>query len=190
MRIALDVMGGDHAPQVNVDGALDVARQTGMEVVLVGQEDTIRRELGAKGGSPQFEIVHAPEVIEMDDHPATAVRRKKESSIVVGMRLMKDGRADAFFSAGNTGAMMAAALFVLGRIPGVDRPAIGSLIPTPRGRTLLIDAGANADVRPENLLQFGLMGAKYMELATGGSPASVGLLSNGEEDTKGNVITL
>ncbi len=190
MRIAVDVMGGDHAPQVNVDGALNAARQPGMEVVLVGQEDAIRRELGARKQTRSFEIIHAPEVIEMDDHPATSVRRKKESSIVVGMRLVKDGRADAFFSAGNTGAMMAAALLVLGRISGVDRPAIGSLIPTPRGRTLLIDAGANADVRPENLLQFGLMGAKYMELATGKGPASVGLLSNGEEDTKGNAITL
>ena len=185
----MDAMGGDHAPQETVRGALGAARELGIEVVLVGKEDSIRQQLGQEARKLPIGVVHASEVIEMGEHPATAVRRKKDSSIVVGTRLVKDGRVDAFLSAGNTGAVMAAALLVLGRVPGIDRPAIGSLIPTPRGYTLLIDAGANADVRPHHLVQFARMGAAYMT-ARGIRQPSVGLLSNGEEDTKGNTLTI
>lgn len=190
MRIALDAMGGDKAPGVTVAGALDAARELGIEVYLVGDEAVLARELGDQARGLPVDIVHASEVIEMREHPATAVRRKKDSSIVVGVRLLKEGRADAFVSAGNTGAVMAAALFVLGRCPGIDRPAIGSVIPTANGRTLLIDAGANTDPRPENLLQSARMGSIYVSAVTGIERPAVGLLSNGEEETKGNALTL
>lgn len=198
MRIALDAMGGDLAPRAMIEGAIEAADEWGMlppdaggfEIVLVGREDLIGQELGDATKDLPIHIHHAPDIIEMHDHPATAVRRKKESSIVIGMRLLKEHSADAFLSAGNTGAMLAAALLVLGRCKGIDRPGIGSIIPTGKGRTLLIDAGANADVRPENLVQFARMGSIYMSKVQGSDQVSVGLLSNGEEETKGNALTL
>jgi glycerol-3-phosphate acyltransferase PlsX len=165
------------------------ARELGLEVTLVGREDELRAALGRRGRKLPIEIIHASEVIKMAEHPANAVRRKKDSSIVVGMRLVRAGEAAAFVSAGNTGAMLAAALLVLGRVRGYDRPAIGSWIPTPRGRTLLVDAGANADVRPQHLVGFARMGAAYLQTSGVERPA-VGLLSNGEEPTKGNALTL
>lgn len=190
MRIALDAMGGDSAPRVTVQGAVDAARELGTEILLVGREDTIRRELGDNVNGLPIEVVHATTTIEMHDHPANAVRSKKDSSIVVGMRLVKEGRADAFVSAGNSGAVMAAALLVLGRSEGIDRPAIGTVIPTRRGRTLLLDAGANSDVRPQHLLQFARMGSAFTATVQHVSQPSIGLLSNGEEETKGNALTL
>ncbi|MDQ3855923.1 MAG: phosphate acyltransferase PlsX [Chloroflexota bacterium] len=190
MRIALDAMGGDRAPDVTVQGALDAYRELGIETVLVGQQEVLRKRLEAAGGAPRMEIVDATEVIGMDEHPAAAVRRKKHSSIVVGVRLVKEGRADAFLSAGNSGAIMAAALLVLGRCRGVDRPCIGTPIPTLRGTTLLVDAGAITDPRPENLLEWARMGSIYMSALQQGAAVTVGLLSNGEEETKGNALTL
>lgn len=190
MKIALDAMGGDHAPRETVQGALDAAREYGVAVFLVGDEAAVRAELSDEAGSLPVTVVHAPEVIGMDEHPATAVRRKKGSSLVAAMRLVRDGQADAYVSAGNSGAVMAAALFVLGRCESVDRPAIGSPLPTPSGTTLLIDAGANTDPRPEHLLQFGRMGSVYMSALRQIDRPTVALLSNGEEESKGNALTL
>jgi glycerol-3-phosphate acyltransferase PlsX len=187
MRVALDAMGGDAAPAVTVAGAVDAAR-TGTEVVLVGQQQCIQPELSSFPDAAQLplRIVDAPEVVEMHEHPASAVRQKKRSSIVVSMQLLKEGEADAAFSAGNSGAIMAAALFGLGRIRGVHRPAIGAVLPLPEGRCFLVDIGANADCDASDLLQFAQMGAAYMEHVFGMSQVRVGLVSNGEEETKGN----
>ncbi len=187
MRVALDAMGGDKAPEVNLQGARDAYRELGIEVMLVGKPEVVGPQEGIQEG---VQAVHASQVIEMHDHPAAAVRSKRDSSIVVGLRLVKDGRADAFVSAGNSGAVMAAALLVLGRPPGIDRPAIGTVIPTLEGRTLMLDAGANADVRPHQLLQFAQMGSAYVSALSDTIAATIGLLSNGEEETKGNALTL
>ncbi|MCB0076303.1 MAG: phosphate acyltransferase PlsX [Anaerolineales bacterium] len=186
MRIALDVMGGDHAPQSPLDGAIEAVRaMPEIEVVLVGPEALIREELAKRADAPAFDIVHASEVIGMDEHPAQAVRSKKDATMVVGMKLLKDGKADAFVSAGNTGGMLAAGIFNVGRIRGVKRPALGSRLPT-RHPMFLLDLGANADVRPDYLQQFALMGSLYAERVLGVRNPRVGLLSNGEEEGKGN----
>lgn len=190
MRIALDAMGGDNAPNVTVGGALAAAQELGVQTLLVGRQEVLTAQLGPDAAKLPVEIVHAPDTIEMHDHPAQAVRAKKESSIVVGLRLLKDGQADAFVSAGNSGAVMAASLLVLGRAPGIDRPAIGTVIPTLSGHTLLLDAGANVDVRAQNMLQFARMGSVYVNTLTQTDKATVGLLSNGEEESKGNALTL
>jgi glycerol-3-phosphate acyltransferase PlsX len=190
VRIALDAMGGDKAPEVTIQGALDAARELDIHVTLVGRPEALGPGALAEAEGLPIEVVYAAEVVGMHEHPAAAVRSKKDSSIVVGMRLVKEGRADAFVSAGNSGAVMAAALLVLGRCRGIDRPGIGTVIPTVKGRTLLLDAGANADVRAENLLQFGRMGSIYVNLLSGSARPSVGLLSNGEEESKGNALTL
>jgi glycerol-3-phosphate acyltransferase PlsX len=189
MRVALDAMGGDAAPQVTVAGAVEAARD-GLAVLLVGREEAIRAQLAQypDAGSLPLEIVPAPEVVEMHEHPAQAVRQKKGASIVVAMQALKEGRADALYSAGNSGAVMAAALFTLGRIAGVHRPAIGAVVPLLEGRCFLVDIGANADCEPNNLLQFAQMGAAYMEHVCGVPRPRVGLISNGEEETKGNAL--
>jgi phosphate acyltransferase len=189
MRIAVDAMGGDHAPAVVVEGAVQAARD-GHNVVLVGREPDVRTELTRHAGAPAIEVVHASEVIEMHDHPVSAVRQKKDSSLVAGMRLLKEGGADAYFSAGNSGAVMAAALFVLGRIEGVHRPAIGGVIPLLDGRVFVADIGANPDCDAHNLLQFAQMGAAYMEHVYGLTRPKIGLVSNGEEESKGNALVL
>ncbi len=189
MRIALDAMGGDHAPAETVLGAVQAARELGIEVSLVGRRAAIEPLLAAQNvAGLELSIVDAPDVIEMDEHAAAAVRGKRGSSLVVGLDLVRDGRADAFVSAGNTGAAMAAAYFELGRIKGIERPALGAVLPTARGRTLVIDVGANADPRPSHLVQFARMGAIYMEEVLGVRDPSVGLLSNGEEAEKGNKL--
>ena len=162
MKIVVDAMGGDHAPGVVVAGAVAEAKEQGTEIILVGIEEQIRAELARHGdvsGLP-IEIVHASEVVEMAEH-TMAVRSKRDSSMMVGMRLVKEGRADAFASAGNSGAVMAAALFGLGRIPGVERPAIGSIYPAAPVPCLIVDIGANADCKPEYLVQFATMGHAY-----------------------------
>lgn len=188
-RIAVDAMGGDHGPAVIVKGAVAGARSLGCDLLLVGQPDAIREAMVATVASGvHVDVVDAEDVIGMDEHPAQAVRRKPRSSIVVALRLIKDGRADAVVSAGNSGAVMAAALMVLGRIPGIDRPAIASSMPTAASRTLLLDLGAVADPRPANLVQFAVMGQVYVEKVVGVANPSVGLLSNGEEPTKGNAL--
>ncbi|HEX2035478.1 MAG TPA: phosphate acyltransferase PlsX [Chloroflexota bacterium] len=191
MRVALDAMGGDAAPRVTVAGAVEAAG-AGLPVTLVGQEAVLRAELARypRAAGLPLEIVDAPEVVAMDEHPASAVRRKPGSSIAVATRLVKDGQAGALYSAGNSGAVMAAALFILGRLEGVHRPAIGAVVPLVQGRCLILDIGANADCEPHNLLQFAQLGSAYMERVYGLSRPRVGLVSNGEESTKGNALVL
>jgi glycerol-3-phosphate acyltransferase PlsX len=186
--IALDGMGGDHSPDVVVDGAVLAARELGVRILLVGPVRELEDRLRKAGSGLPIEVVNATEVVEMDEHPANAVRQKPDSSMVVGVRLVREGRAQAFVSAGNTGAVMAAGLFELRRIRGVDRPALAAVFPTRKGGTLVIDVGANADCKPEYLAQFGLMGSVYMESVFGVERPRVGLLSNGEEETKGSAL--
>jgi glycerol-3-phosphate acyltransferase PlsX len=182
-------MGGDAAPRVTVEGAVLAARD-GLDVLLVGQEAAVRAELAKYPDATRLplEVVDAPEVVGMDEHPAAAVRRKKNSSIVVAARLLDEGKAAALYSAGNSGAVMAAALFTLRRLEGVDRPAIGAVIPLLEGQVFLADVGANADCDAANLLQFAQMGAAYMTHVYGLPRPRVGLVSTGEEETKGNAL--
>ncbi len=186
-RVALDAMGGDKAPGEIVLGAVQAAREYGIGVYLVGREDTIRVELTKHDTTGlDLPILHTDEVIEMDDHPATAVRRKKNASMLLALQLVRDGKALGAVSAGNSGAMMAASLFILKRVPGVDRPALGGMFPTINGACLIVDMGANTDCKPEYLQQFALMGSIYMERIFRIAAPRVGLLANGEEETKGN----
>lgn len=189
MQIALDAMGGDHAPEMPVAGAVAAARAYGVAVALVGQTAAIAAELAKHDTAGlSLPIVEAPDQIAMDEHPANAVRRKPNASINVALRQVKEGAASAMVSAGNSGAVMAAALFTLGRISGIERPAIGTVLPMPAGRILLIDAGANTDPKPSQLVQFGQMGAIYMEKVLGIRNPRVGLVANGEEPGKGNEL--
>ncbi|MDA8233738.1 MAG: phosphate acyltransferase PlsX [Clostridia bacterium] len=191
MRIVVDAMGGDFAPREIVDGAIEAATKYGVGIILVGQQEAIQPELARhKVEGLDLEVVHASEVIDMGEHPANAIRKKKDSSIMIGIKLVKEGRGDAFISAGNTGAAMAAALFGYGRIKGIDRPAIASPMPTTQGAALILDAGANADCKPRNLLQFGIMGQIYAEKVLGVASPKVALLNIGEEETKGNELSL
>lgn len=183
--IALDAMGGDAMPQAAVEGAI-IAHLAGARVVLVGDENVLRPELERRGG-PQLDIVHASDVISMDES-ATDVRRRRDSSIMVGMRLVKESRAHACVSMGHSGATMAAALLVLGRLPGVDRPAILANVPKADGFVALLDAGANTDSKPEWLQQFALMGSTYVQQVWGVSAPTVGLMSIGEESHKGTEL--
>ncbi|HAW70981.1 MAG TPA: phosphate acyltransferase, partial [Firmicutes bacterium] len=189
MKIAVDAMGGDLAPAAIVRGAVDAFRQHGIEVILVGKRAAIEKELSECGASDlKIEIVHCEEVVGMDEHPASAVRKKRDSSIVVATKLVKEKKADAVVSAGSTGAQMAAALFYLGRIPGVLRPATAIPMPTIDGVSVLLDSGANVDSEPENLVQSAAMGAIYAEAVLGIKNPKVGLLNIGEEETKGNKL--
>jgi glycerol-3-phosphate acyltransferase PlsX len=187
VRVALDAMGGDNAPGEIVLGAVQAAREYSMGVYLVGREDAIRAELAKHDiQGLDLPIVQTDEVIEMDEHPASAVRRKRNASMTLALQLVRDGSALGAVSAGNSGAMMAASLFTLKRIEGVDRPALGGIFPATNGVSLVIDIGANTDCKPEYLQQFALMGSIYMERIFSVSSPRVGLLSNGEEETKGN----
>lgn len=187
MKIVLDAMGGDFGPAPNVEAAVQVAREFGWEIALVGRQEMIRPLLVQHNtANLHVPIVHASEVIEMSEHPAQAVKAKKNSSMVVGMQMVRQGDADAFVTMGNTGGALAAALFHLGRIKGIHRPALSSVFPTARGWVFLLDIGANTDVKPEYLLQFGLMGSIYAERVMGIRNPRVGLISNGEEETKGS----
>ena len=189
MRIVLDAMGGDYAPPVAVEGGVWAAREYGIEVMLVGREEDVQRELAKHDASGlSLPIVHASQVIEMEDHPAAAVKAKKDSSMVVGMDLLKRGQADAFVSAGNSGGVMAAALFRLGRIRGIKRPALSTVYPTTPGRCFMLDVGANTDCKPDYLLQFAYMGAAYAERVLGIASPRVGIVSNGEEEGKGSIL--
>ena len=187
VRVALDAMGGDNAPGETVLGAIQAAREYGIGVYLVGREEAIRAEL-AKHDTTGLDlpIIHTDEVIEMDEHPASAVRRKKNASMTLALQLVRDGAALGAVSAGNSGAMMAASLFTLKRIPGVERPALGGVFPTKDGVCFVIDIGANTDCKPEYLQQFALMGSIYMQRIFHVPSPRVGLLANGEEETKGN----
>ncbi|MFZ5599743.1 MAG: phosphate acyltransferase PlsX [Bacillota bacterium] len=183
-------MGGDHAPMEIVRGARDAAHELGVHIILVGDEEKIQRELDGDTAGGLITIVHAPEVVEMDEHPVNAIRKKKNSSIVVATQLVKEGVADAVVSAGSTGAQMASSLLILGRIAGVDRPAISTLLPTAKGVVALLDVGANVDCRPQHLKQFAVMGSLYAEKVLGLPNPKVGLLNIGSEETKGNDLTL
>lgn len=191
MRIAVDAMGGDYAPGEIIRGAVAAAKRHPGDIILVGREEAITSELEKLGGlPPNLRVVHASEVITMEDQPAIALRRKKGSSIWLATELVKTGEAQALVSAGNTGAQMAAALLALGRIEGIARPAIATILPTVAGAKLLLDAGANVDCRPQHLLQFAQMGAVYAERILGLPSPRVGLLNIGTERTKGNELTL
>ena len=190
MRIALDAMGGDLAPKATVEGAVLAARDFGIEIVLVGDLDLLTRELTEhKIGPLKITVEHAPESVAMDDSPMESVLSKPHSSIHVGLEMVKRGDASAFVSAGNSGAVMAAAMMILGTLPGVDRPAIASLVPASDGFALLIDAGANTDVKPVNLAQFAVMGSVYSHRVRGVPNPRVGILANGEEQSKGTDLT-
>lgn len=190
--IALDAMGSDRSPRPEIEGAIQAARQLGTHVLLIGQEDRIRPELDRHRWTSQLpiEIIHASEVITMEDKAAQAVRTKKQSSMHVGIRLVREGKAAGFVTAGNTGAAMAAAKMILGALPGVDRPALAAVFPTAVGTgAMMLDVGANVDCDAHNLEQFALMGEIYFRSIFGTPRPRVGLLSIGEEETKGNLLT-
>jgi len=185
MRIAVDAMGGDHAPTEIVKGAGQAADELGIDISLVGIPSLVQPLLDSH---PRLQIVPCTQVIAMDEHPAQAVRNKPDSSISVCARLCKEGRADGWTSAGNSGAVMAAALLIQGRIRGVERPALGSIVPTQDGFAYFLDVGANVDSRPEYLVQFAAMGAVYAREMLGRAQPRVALLSNGEEEGKGDEL--
>jgi glycerol-3-phosphate acyltransferase PlsX len=189
MRIALDAMGGDHAPEVVVDGGVQAARELGLEVILVGRKQVVERELAKYDTSDLvLPVVHASEVLEMDEEPARAARAKKDSSMAVGLRMVKEGEADAFASAGHSGGVLATALFTLGRIKGVKRPAGSTIFPNKEGLSVILDVGMNTECKPEWLLQFAIMGSIYATKVMGISNPRVGIVSNGEEEGKGNQL--
>lgn len=191
MKIAVDAMGGDFAPFEVVKGAIAAAiEMPDVDVILIGDETQIRGAIESSTFPPaNLKIFHAPDAIAMDDHPVQSVRRKRQSSLVVAARLVATGEADATFSAGNTGAAMAVATLDIGRIRGVDRPAIATTLPTMTGQVLILDAGANVDCSPENLRQFALLGSVYAERVMKYHSPRVGLLNIGGEESKGNELT-
>jgi glycerol-3-phosphate acyltransferase PlsX len=190
MKIAVDAMGGDHAPREVIRGAVQAARELGLHVVLVGREELLREEMRSMNvREGTVDVAHASEVVEMDEGPGVAIRKKKNSSIRVGLNMVAEGSASSFVSAGNSGAVMAGALYVLRKVKGVDRPAISATIPTPSGPIVLIDAGANVDCKPAHLVQFGYMGDAYARKILGISRPRVGLVSIGEEESKGTDLT-
>lgn len=185
-RIAVDAMGGDFGPQVVVPAAVEAARE-GIAIALVGDEAIVKAELaGCDAEGLDIRVVHASQVVEMDDKPADALRRKKDSSIQVACRLVRDGEAHGVVSAGNSGATVACGMFVLGRIKGVQRPALAGILPTEKNPVVLIDVGANVDSKPQHLFQFGLMADVFARDVLGLDKPSVGILSIGEEEGKGN----
>ena len=191
-RVAIDAVGGDDAPGVVIEGALEAVRSGGdqLEVYLLGPEELVRQAFGPGAAIPSsIKIIDAPDVIEMAESPTTAIKTKKQSSIHIGLGMVREGKADCFVSAGNTGAVMAASAFILGRLPGVQRPAIASPYPTLESFCIVVDVGANVDCRAEHLAQFGLMGSIYMNLTHGREDPKVALMNVGEEATKGNDLT-
>src|SRR5256714_13140222 len=193
-KVVVDAMGSDNAPHPEIDGALAAARDLDVSVILVGQPDLVLPELkrcGWRGqGDRRIEFAEAAEVIGMDEPVAASVRRKKKSSLRVGCKLVTEGRADGFFSAGNTGAAMATAKMVIGMLEGVDRPALAAMMPTKSGRpTMLLDVGANSDCKAIHMAQFAIMGDAYSRSVLGNQRPTVGLMSIGEEEAKGNDLT-
>ncbi|TCO79001.1 phosphate acyltransferase PlsX [Marinisporobacter balticus] len=189
MRIAVDGMGGDHAPKEVVKGCLDAINELDVEIFLTGQKEKLEEALkGYNFDHTKLHIIHASEIITNEDKPVQAVKQKKDASMIVGLNLLKNGEVDAFISAGNTGALLAGSLFRLGRIKGVDRPAIASVYPTSKGISLLVDAGANAECKSRNLLEFGLMGSVYTDKVLGKENPSIGLVNIGTEPGKGTPL--
>lgn len=186
--VAVDAMGGDHAPKEVIKGALIGAARENVRLIFVGDEAVVRRYLAHLRPKTEVEVVHAPEIIQMGENPALAIRRKRDSSVVKAAELVRDGRADAMVSAGSTGASMAVAALIMGRLPGIDRPAIATVLPTAHHPTVLLDAGANVDSSVENLVQFAVMGEIYSRDVLQVAQPRVGLLSIGEEPKKGNEL--
>jgi glycerol-3-phosphate acyltransferase PlsX len=191
VRIALDAMGGDHAPEEIVKGAVLAARELPVEIILVGQEEVVRKNLAAADGAlpRNIEVVDAREVVEMDDTALAPLRKKKNSSIRICANLVAEGRAHAFVSAGNTGAAWTSARVVMGMIEGVSRPALAAIVPSTKGHTLLLDVGANVETKPIHLREFAVMGHFYAQMLFDNLQPRVGLLSIGEEEGKGNDLT-
>jgi glycerol-3-phosphate acyltransferase PlsX len=186
MKIIVDAMGGDYAPEVVIEGAVAAVKEYKVEVALVGDEEKINSLLKkAKYSGSAISVVHAKEVIEMCESPATSVRRKRNSSIVVGLNLVKEGKGEAFFSAGNTGAVVCAATLSLGLLPGIERPGIAIVAPTLKGISLVLDVGANIDPKPVQLLQYAIMADIYCRYILNIPKPSIGLLNIGEEESKG-----
>ncbi|MBS1249670.1 MAG: Phosphate acyltransferase [Chloroflexi bacterium] len=188
MRIVLDAMGSDTYPHPEVQAAFEASKRFEIDILLVGQEEKLEPLMAEQEPNSRVHLVHAPEVLEMTDKPARTARRKSDNSMAVGMDLVKSGEGDAFVTAGNTGGAMVNALFRLGRIRGVKRPALTAILPTRTGHAAVLDIGANADCKPLYLLQFGMMGVLYVEQVLGIENPRVGLLSNGEEKGKGNQL--
>ncbi|WP_457569529.1 phosphate acyltransferase PlsX [Desulfurobacterium sp.] len=190
MRVILDAMGGDNAPYVPVLGAVQAVKEFGYKVTLVGREEAIKKELDKYSfPASSIEIVHAEDVVSMEDQPSEVLKKKRNSSLHIGTKLLKSGEGDVFVSAGNTGAVMAVSLFTLGRIKGIDRPAISAILPNLKSQTFLLDVGANVDCKPVHLFQFAIMGEAYARYVLKEENPRIGLLSIGEEDTKGNELT-
>ena len=190
MKIAVDAMGGDHGPAVVVEGAVAAVRETGASTILVGDQGAIEREIARLGaGGLDLEVRHASQVVGMAETPSVALRRKRDSSLRVAAELVRDGKAAAFISAGNTGAAMAISMFVIGVLRGIDRPAIAAVLPNLRRYTILLDVGANVAPKPWHLFQYALMGHVYARDILGVDRPRVGLLSVGEEEGKGNDLT-
>ena len=189
-KVVLDAMGGDNAPHEIVKGAIEaIQKRDDIHVILTGKEDVINKELaGYTYNKEQISVVHAEEIIETAEPPVMAIRRKKDSSIVVGMKLVKDGEADAFVSAGSSGAVLVGGQLLVGKIKGVERPPLAPLIPTEKGFSLLVDCGANVDARPSHLVQFAKMGSIYMEHVMGVKKPKVAIVNIGAEEEKGNAL--
>ncbi|MBN1142337.1 MAG: phosphate acyltransferase PlsX [Deltaproteobacteria bacterium] len=190
MVVAVDGMGSDNAPAVEVEGAVAAARKWGMPIIIVGDSTKLNAELGKHNvNGLDIAVHHTSEVVGMHDHPSDAVRRKKDSSIRVAFELVKNGQAHAVVSAGNSGATMAAGMFILKRVQGIDRPAIATVFPSQKGTTLILDVGGNVDCKPHHLAQFALMGEVFARYLMEKPHPTVGLLSNGAEESKGNDVT-
>lgn len=190
MKVIVDAMGGDNAPNEIIKGSIEALKETGIQLLLVGNEELIGKELEKYDYSKdKVEILNASEIITNEDDPAIAIRRKKDSSMVLALKALKEGKGDAFISAGNTGAILVGGLFIVKRIPGVERAALTSVYPTVKGNVLLVDAGANVDTKAEYLRQFGIMGSLYMEKIRDIKNPKVGLVNIGIEESKGNAVT-
>lgn len=190
MKIVIDAMGGDNAPRSTVEGAVLALKNFPVEIVLTGDKEKIERALESyEYDKSRLEIIHTTQKIENEDKPVKAIRSKKDSSMVVGLNLVKEKKADGIVSAGNTGALLAGGLFVLGRLKGIDRPALCSYLPTREGVSILIDAGANADCKPQNILEFGMMGSAYAQGVLKLQNPKVGIVNIGSEEGKGNELT-
>ncbi len=188
MIVAVDAMGGDHAPRVAVQGAVQAALELDIDITLVGNRDAIEKELALHSSTDLINIYHCEDAVAMDEHPLKAVRQKKDSSIRVCFDLIKKGEVDAVVSAGNSGATLASGVVTLGRLDGIERPAIASVFPGERGYVILIDVGANVDCRPTHLFKFGVMAHAFAGSCLGMQNPAVGLLSIGQEGTKGNEL--